>query len=62
MAREKIIDVVVFGVEIGKIGYDVDQGKSFFQYNPEFLDSNEFSNLFPFICFSFFLSTIIYFA
>ena len=49
MAREKIIDIVVFGIEIGKIGYDLDQGKSFFQYNPEFLDSNQFSNLFPFI-------------
>jgi serine/threonine-protein kinase HipA len=49
MAREKIINVVVFGVEIGKIGYDLDQGKSFFQYNPQFLDSNQFSNLFPFV-------------
>lgn len=49
MTRKKIIDVVVFGVEVGKIGYDVDQGKSFFQYNPEFLDGDEFSNLFPFI-------------
>lgn len=49
MAREKIIDIVVFGIEIGKIGYDLDQGKSFFQYNPKFLDSNQFSNLFPFI-------------
>ena len=49
MAREKIIDIVAFGVEIGKIGYDLDQGKSIFQYNPEFLDSNQFSNLFPFV-------------
>ena len=49
MAKEKIIDVVVFGVEIGKIGYDLNQGKSFFQYNPKFLDSNQFSNLFPFV-------------
>ena len=49
MAREKIIDIVAFGIEIGKIGYDLDQGKSFFQYNPKFLDSNQFSNLFPFI-------------
>ena len=49
MAREKIIDIVVFGLEIGKLGVDLDQGKSFFQYNPEFLDSNQYSNLFPFV-------------
>ena len=30
MAREKLIDIVVFGVEISKIGVDLDQGKSFF--------------------------------
>ena len=49
MAGEKIIEVIVFGVEVGKIGYDINQRKSFFQYNPEFLDANTFSNLFPFI-------------
>lgn len=49
MAREKIIDVVAFGLEIGKLGYDIDQGKSFFQYNPEFLDAGQYSKMFPFI-------------
>lgn len=49
MARDKIIDVIVFGQEIGKLGYDLDQGKSFFQYNPEFLESGQYSKLFPFI-------------
>ncbi len=49
MTREKIINVIVFGKEVGKIGYDLDQGKSFFQYNPAFLDSGQFLNLFPFI-------------
>src|SRR5690606_17291338 len=49
MARDKIIDVIAFGQEIGKLGYDIDQGKSFFQYNPAFLDSSKYSNLFPFI-------------
>ena len=49
MAREKIIDVVAFGLEIGKLGYDIDQGKSFFQYNPDFLDSGQYSKMFPFI-------------
>lgn len=49
MARDKIIDIIAFGLEIGKLGYDLDQGKSFFQYNPEFLDSGKYSRIFPFI-------------
>ena len=49
MARDKIIDIIAFGLEIGKLGYELDQGKSFFQYNPEFLDSGKYSKLFPFI-------------
>ena len=49
MARDKIINIVIFNEEIGKLGYDIDQGKSFFQYNPEFLDSNRYTKLFPFI-------------
>ena len=46
MARDKIIDVIAFDQEIGKLGFDIDQGKSFFQYNPELLKSGEYSNLF----------------
>src|SRR5690606_36237074 len=49
MARDKIIDVIAFGQEIGKLGYDIDQGKSFFQNNPAFLDSGQYSKLFPLI-------------
>lgn len=49
MAKDKIIEIIAFGQEIGKLGYDLDQGKSFFQYNPEFLDSGKYSKLFPFI-------------
>ncbi|MCB4800024.1 type II toxin-antitoxin system HipA family toxin [Neotamlana laminarinivorans] len=49
MARDKIIELMAFGLEIGKLGYDPDQGKSVFQYNPEFLDSGKYSKLFPFI-------------
>lgn len=49
MGRDKIIDVIAFGQEIGKLGYDMDQGKSFFQYNPAFLDSGKYSKLFPYI-------------
>jgi len=49
MARDKIINVIAFGQEVGKLGFDIDQGKSFFQYNPEFLESGKYSKLFPFI-------------
>ncbi|WP_430906905.1 type II toxin-antitoxin system HipA family toxin [Maribacter sp. 2-571] len=49
MARDKIMDVIAFGREIGKLGYDIDRGKAFFQYNPEFLESGQYSKLFPFI-------------
>ena len=49
MAKENIIDIIVFGQEIGKLGYDIDQRKSYFQYNPEFLESGMYSKLFPFI-------------
>ena len=34
---------------VNQVGYDIDQGKSFFQYNPEFLESDKYSKLFPFI-------------
>jgi len=49
MAVDKIINVFAFDQEIGKLGYDIDQGKSFFQYNPEFLESGTYSKLFPFV-------------
>ncbi len=47
MAKDKLIEIIVFGIEIGKLGYDVDQRKCFFQYNPDFLDSGKYSRLFP---------------
>lgn len=43
------ITVKIFDLEIGKLNYDIDKKKSFFQYNPTFLESNQYSNLFPFI-------------
>lgn len=49
MAKDKIIEVMAFGLEIGKLGYDIDQGKAYFQYHPDFLDSGQYSELFPFI-------------
>lgn len=49
MARDKVINVLAFGTELGKLGYDLDSQKSFFQYNPDFLNSGQYSKLFPFI-------------
>jgi serine/threonine-protein kinase HipA len=49
MAKNQIIEVILFGIEIGKIGYDIDKRTSFFQYNPDFLESNQFSNIFPYV-------------
>lgn len=49
MAGDRVINVIIFDIEIGKLGYDLDQGKSYFQYNPVFLESEKYSNIFPFI-------------
>jgi len=49
MAKNQIISVVFNGVEIGKMGYDENQRKSSFQFNPEFLIQNKYVNLFPYI-------------
>ena len=47
MAKNDIISVFCFGQEIGRLGFDENQQKSSFQYNPEFLQSERFHNLFP---------------
>ncbi|PRX47957.1 type II toxin-antitoxin system HipA family toxin [Salegentibacter salegens] len=49
MAKNTILNVKLFKKEIGKLGYDLDQRKSFFQYNPEFLETNQLQNIFPYI-------------
>ncbi len=49
MAKNQIISVFFFGIEIGKIGYDEDQKKSFFQYNPTFLETGRYKQLFPYL-------------
>ena len=49
MAVDKTIIVTAFGIEIGKLGYDINQRKCLFQYNPEFLESGLYSNMFPYI-------------
>lgn len=47
MASNKIINVNLFGQEIGRIGLEENQKRSTFQYNPIFLKSNTLQNIFP---------------
>lgn len=49
MAKNQVVSVIFNGIEIGKIGYDENQRKSSFQFNPEFLAQNGYVNLFPYI-------------
>lgn len=49
MSINNIIEVILFGQEIGKLGYDIDKKASYFQYNPDFLESNQYTNIFPYI-------------
>ena len=37
----------MFGIEIGAVGFDEKSDISYFQYRPEFLKSNELTNIFP---------------
>ena len=47
MAENQIININLFGHEIGRIGMDENEKRSSFQYNPEFLQLNELKNIFP---------------
>ena len=47
MASNKIINVNLFGQEIGRIGLEEDQKRSSFQYNPTYLKSNTLQNILP---------------
>lgn len=47
MASNRIINVNIFGQEIGRIGLDENNKRSSFQYNPAFLTSNDHKNIFP---------------
>ncbi len=49
MAINKLIDIELFGIEIGKLGYDMDQLLCSFQYNPKFLESGQYQRIFPYI-------------
>jgi len=47
MAKNNIINLIFFGEEIGRIGFDKNQNRSSFQYNPEYLNKPDFLNIFP---------------
>jgi len=47
MASNKIINIYLFGQEIGRIGLDENEIRSSFQFNPAFLTSNTLSSIFP---------------
>ena len=47
MPINELITVFCFGHEIGRLGFDEHKNQSSFQYHPEFLESNNFLNLFP---------------
>jgi len=49
MAKNQIISVHFQGLEIGKIGYDENQRKSSFQFNPTFLEMDLYKRLFPYV-------------
>lgn len=49
MAKNQIISINFQEIEIGKIGYDENQRKSSFQYNPDFLESNNYKKIFPYV-------------
>ena len=47
MAKNKIIEVRLFDEEVGRIGFDEHRLTTSFQFNPEFLASNQLINAFP---------------
>lgn len=49
MAEKDYIKVVLFGEEIGRLGYDAERSVSYFQYNSAFLKSGRYSKAFPYI-------------
>lgn len=49
MAENEILEVRIFDQELGKLGYDIDKRTSFFQYDPDFLESGRYTNLFPYL-------------
>lgn len=48
MAQNQIISVFFKGIEVGKVGYDEHRRQSSFQYHPDFLEEDNYLNLFPY--------------
>lgn len=47
MAKNEILTVNCFGLEIGRLGIDLNRNQSSFQYNPDFLAQDNYTHLFP---------------
>ena len=47
MAVNDIINIKCFGDIVGKLGFDEQKNKSFFQYEPSFLQDGKYKNIFP---------------
>lgn len=47
MAKNQIIHVICFGVEVGVLGWDENKLVSYFQYHPDFLASDPLPHLIP---------------
>jgi serine/threonine-protein kinase HipA len=47
MSKNNIISVFCFNAEIGVLGHDSENKKSYFQYNPVYLENSCYKNLFP---------------
>lgn len=47
MAKNEILNVSIFGEEVGRIGLDENVGTTYFQYHPSFLQEEKFKNIFP---------------
>ncbi len=49
MAKNELVQVHCFGIEIGKLGFDENKNKSYFQFNPVFLKTGMYEHLFPLV-------------
>ncbi len=47
MAKNNLVNLRCFGVEVGRIGFDENKMQSYFQYHPEFTENNQYNQLFP---------------
>lgn len=47
MAKNDVINVRIFEQEVGKIGLDLDRGRTSFQFHPDFLSKGKYVGIFP---------------